>query len=144
MHSQIKWITEGYILECTVGQEIGIVQSGEISKELTLILSTAKSKVHILFNIAEMQQSEINLTLLSTVLLPLLYYPACGWVILYGIEQEANQLFDLSITRTYRTRFRTALTQEEALELLAGKDRRGIVEQPKTTSLQNEGHTQQN
>ncbi len=124
MHSQITWISEGHILECTLRKDVGVVQSGEISKDLTLILTSAKSKVHILFNIAAMEHSEINLTLLSTVLLPLLYYPACGWVILYGVEQGAEQLFDLSITRTYRTRFRTCGTQQEALDMLKAKDKR--------------------
>ncbi|MCA9912197.1 MAG: hypothetical protein KC496_02560 [Anaerolineae bacterium] len=135
MHSQVTWISEGYVLECAIGHEVGLIQSVELSKELTLLLTAAKSKLHILFNIAAMEHTEINLTLLSTVLLPLLYYPACGWVILYGVDHEADQLFDLSFTRTYRTRFRTCGTQQEALDLLKAKDKRLLLNETEHPEL---------
>lgn len=122
MTAQLDWFIKGKVVEGRIIGELGGSETGKLSRDLIhYFVQTNSSKVHVLFDISKMQTSPINMTLLSTILLPLFIDPICGWVFVYGTDRTIDDLFEVSSRRIFRRRLVSCQTRAQALEMLNQK-----------------------
>lgn len=116
---EITWLQEKRVLEATIPPKIGLRESALMNRDLTISLAASTAgRVHMLLDVSELQMTQMNIALLSTVLMPLTLSQACGWILLYGTEKSIHQLFYVSSIQGTRRRFRTDPSREAALAWL--------------------------
>lgn len=119
MATSAQWLVEGLVIEAKIEHQIGVSESGRFNRQLLdYFKQAARDRIHVLIDVSEMDMSQINVTLLSTILLPLSMEAVCGWVVLYGTEKRVNEVFGITITYAFRKRFRTCLDRNSAFVFL--------------------------
>jgi|GEM_PF-6356257 len=119
-----SWLEEYRILEGYVTSQNGFFDSNAVQQEIRqAIQQSPYQKVHLLIDISELELTPINMTLLSTILLPLFVDNAIGWVILHGVDVPIMKLLGASMSHLLGMRMRTAPDRESAVHFLAQKVR---------------------
>lgn len=119
--AQLTWLAEGRVLEGILRQ-MGQTEADEINNITSHYFTQMRGRqIHTVLDISRLHSKHIDMTLLTTLLLPMLVDPQCGWMILYGSDKPAHELFDMSLSRLSRYRLRTAPDRNAALALLSEK-----------------------
>lgn len=128
MEYNFRWLDEDDVLEGKLKTSQGFFDSSGVYQEITKKMKErGLRKIHLLLDISELELSDVNATLLSTLLLPLFIDNALGWGVLYGVDTTIMKILGTNVTFSLGMRLKTAPDREDALLLLA---RKGVLKQP--------------
>ena len=124
VYDYFNWLEEDRILDGWIISQNGFFNSNAVQKEIRqAVQQSSYQKVHLLIDISELELTPINVTLLSTILLPLFVDNTIGWVILYGVDVPIMKILGASMSHSLGMRMRTAPDHESAVQFLAQKVR---------------------
>jgi len=124
MPVDVSWYLEGRIVYVKYYGDVTIDDKRiGAEKEHEFLDAGEVPLVHVLLDISEQTSSPTNIKSIQQALDKVLQHPSKGWTIAFGKEEFRMENFVNSVvTQSYSARYRTFVTQQEALEFLVYVD----------------------
>lgn len=120
MPVDVSWYIEGRIVYIRYHGDVTVEDKRIGAEEECDFLDKGTTPlVHVLLDITDQTSSPTNIRLIQKALDKALTHPAKGWTLAYGKEEFRMENYVNSVvTQPYQARYRTYVTQKEALEFL--------------------------